>query len=545
MTTVASTTPPPAKPWLKPLAAVLGTSVLLAVLVIAFALPASRSGAHDVPIGVVGTPAQIVGFEKAAHGIKVQIYASETDARTAIAHREVYGALVLDSPTDVDILYSTAASPAVATMVQTIGQHIADATHRTAHLSDVRAFPARDPKGIGLAAGALPLALGGWMGAMVIMLLVPNPGRRVAAAIGVAVVGGLTVVATLQFLIGTFDGNYWLTSLAGMFGIAATCFTVLGLRELLGGAGLGIAAVLLVLLGNPLSGLSSAPELLPQPWGHLGQLLPPGATGALMRDVSLFDGHGATRPVLTLACYLVLGLTLYGLGLKRARRRDTVDVDRIEFDHRPRHTTVQANGATAGSITITEPMGLRHRRPPHRQPIPANAEAPWPPPTSAWQQPTSTHDAERQYFIPQRPPAPRPALPAAPNTLHHDRPRPRPQSDAYNHPPKDERWHAPTRTSGTSPAASALPPPWWPPREPSPATTTSPRSAPRAAVWPPARRPPHHTQTSSKINACARPALNGAGTGSTSNSTISDTTINATTMPPNTTLSAGRPTPRQ
>jgi len=27
------------------------------------------------------------------------------------------------------------------------------------------------------------------------------------------------------------------------------------------------------LLGNPLSGLTSAPELLPQPWGAVGQLL--------------------------------------------------------------------------------------------------------------------------------------------------------------------------------------------------------------------------------------------------------------------------------
>ena len=43
--------------------AVLATSILLAVLVIAFALPASRSGPHDVPIGVVGTPEQIVGFQ--------------------------------------------------------------------------------------------------------------------------------------------------------------------------------------------------------------------------------------------------------------------------------------------------------------------------------------------------------------------------------------------------------------------------------------------------------------------------------------------------
>jgi hypothetical protein len=420
MTTVASTTPPPVKPWVKSLAAVAGTSILLAVLVIAFALPASKSGPHDVPIGVVGTPAQIVGFEKAAKSFTVHIYASEDEARSAITNREVYGALVLDSATDVDVLYATAASPAVAALVQAVGQHVADATHRTAHMSDLRAFPAHDPKGTGLAAGALPLALGGWMGAMIIILLVPTPGRRVAAALGVSVVGGLIVVGCLQFVIGTFDGNFWLTSLAGMFGITATCFIVLGLRELLGAAGLGVAAILLILLGNPLSGLSSAPEMLPKPWGHIGQLLPPGATGALMRDVSFFDGHGAIRPVITLACYLFTGSALYVFALIRARRNDTVDVDRFEFDHRPRPAAMRPNVETACSAAITEPMIDRHGQQPNPQFVSARS-APWPPPAPPVQQPPGTPGVQRRYFTPQRPPTPLPPRPPAPK--HESRQR--------------------------------------------------------------------------------------------------------------------------
>ena len=125
---------------------------------------------------------------------------------------------MLNNPIDVGVLCATAASPAVAAMIQGSGQHLAEATHRTATLTDIRSFPNRDPKGVGLAARALPLALGGWMGAMIVMLLVPDPRRRLIAAVGVAVVGGLAVVATLQFIIGTFDGNFWLTSLAGMLG---------------------------------------------------------------------------------------------------------------------------------------------------------------------------------------------------------------------------------------------------------------------------------------------------------------------------------------
>jgi hypothetical protein len=308
------------------------------------------------------------------------------------------------------------------------------------------------------------------MGAMIIMLLVPSPGRRVIAALGVAVIGGLTVVACLQFLIGTFDGNFWLTSLAGMFGIAATCFTVLGLRELLGGAGLGIAAVLLVLLGNPLSGLASAPEMLPQPWGHIGQLLPPGATGTLMRDVTFFDGHGATRPFLTLACYLVLGSALYRLGLARARRNNTVDVDRIEFDHRPHHTTVPPKGAPTRSTAITEPLTSPRRQQPNRQSIPTGVDRSAPRPTAHRHQPASMRDAGRWHVTHQGAPTTLPPSPAALPANHYDRPRPRPEFDIHNRAPEHERWHPQMTTPGTSPAASAPPPPWRPPHAPSPAT---------------------------------------------------------------------------
>jgi hypothetical protein len=319
--------------WVKAVVAVVGTSVFLAVLVIAFALPAARSAPHDVPIGVVGVPAQIDGFHSVAKGFTVSAFGSADDAKQAIEHRQIYGALVLDSPTDVEVFVATAASPTAAAMVQGVGQHIGQATHRSVHIVDVRGFPARDSKGVGLAAGAFPMAIGGFIGAMVIMMLIPNPAGRVRAAVGFAVLGGLTIVATLQFVIGTFDGNFWMTSLASMLGIAATCFTVLGLREVLGSVGLGIAALLLILLGNPLSGLAGGPEMLPTPWGAVGQLLPPGATGTLMRDVAFFNGHGAVTPVITLSCYLVAGATLYGLGVMRSRRAGTIDVDRMEFDH--------------------------------------------------------------------------------------------------------------------------------------------------------------------------------------------------------------------
>jgi hypothetical protein len=103
--------------------------------------------------------------------------------------------------------------------------------------------------------------------------------------------------------------------------IAATSVAILGLEWLLGRIGLGLGAATMMLLGNPLSGLTSAPEMLPSGWGDLGQLLPPGAAGTALRSVSFFDGAGSSRPLLVLACWLAGGLLLCVVGALRTRAR--------------------------------------------------------------------------------------------------------------------------------------------------------------------------------------------------------------------------------
>ena len=311
---------------------VIGLTALVVTMLLAFALPATHTGAHGVPIGVVGSTGEVDQIRQQADGFDVTPYADQAAAREAILEREVDGALVLSGDGAVDTLVASAGSPSVATLVQQLGQSVAEAAGGQVSVTDLRAFPADDPRGAGLSAGALPLALGGWIGAMVIMMMVHTPGRRVLAALGFAVVAGFVMTAMLRWVTGTFDDGYLLTSLGATLGIAATSIAVLGLRTLLGGAGLGIAAVVLILLGNPLSGLASAPELLPSPWGALGQLLPPGATGSLLRSLALFDGAGALHPLIVLGCWLLGGAALYALGVLRHRTSPDAEVPEREIE---------------------------------------------------------------------------------------------------------------------------------------------------------------------------------------------------------------------
>lgn len=341
----------PKSTWRFILTLTIGLTAVLAIMMTAFSLPAVNSGINNVPIGIIATNDET--FQKMAKplrnkGFKVSEYATAYQAKAQINKRDIYGAISLDASGNLTVYEATAASAAVSQALTQIGnnvvtqqkaigsaqinqiiaktndvntikalnQKLAQLNAKTAKIVEVRAFPKADSKGTGLAAGALPIALGGWIGAVAIANMIKGKRQKFAAVISFAVIGGLGLVAVIQYGIGTFDGNYFLTSLGAMLGIAATGFFVLGILEVLGNPGLGIAAVLLILLGNPLSGLASAPEMLPTGWGALGQLLPPGATGTLLRNIAFFNGHAIAYPLTVLLAYVVIGMLLFKIGKK-------------------------------------------------------------------------------------------------------------------------------------------------------------------------------------------------------------------------------------
>ncbi|MER7444653.1 ABC transporter permease [Micromonospora avicenniae] len=185
---------------------------------------------------------------------------------------------------------------------------------------DLVPLPADDPRGAGLAAGALPLVMGGLLAAFLLTRLVLGSTRRVIGALAFAVTGGLAVAAILQFWLGSLTGSYWANTGAVALTVVATSLAILGLESLLGYAGLGLGAATMMLVGNPLSGTTTAPELLPDWSGALGQLLPTGAGGRLLRSTAFFDGHGVAHSVIVLAAWLTLGVLLCLAGSLRRQR---------------------------------------------------------------------------------------------------------------------------------------------------------------------------------------------------------------------------------
>ncbi|MCQ4207884.1 ABC transporter permease [Streptomyces longispororuber] len=296
--------------------------LLSALALWAFAWPAARTAPRDLPLGVAGPASAAAPVERqlrAKEGaFELHRYADEAAARAAIEDRTVYGAVVA-GPGGPTLLTASAAGPVVAQLLQqAVTAQAPDAVQvRTV---DVVPAPAADPRGAVLGSSALPLAIAGIAGGSIVTLLRLRGVRAVGALLAASAVVGVVVAALAHSWLGALTGDWWAE--AGVLGLTSLAVgaTVAGLAALLGPAGIGVGALLMVLLGNPFSGMASAPQLLPEPVGFLGQLLPPGAGGSLLRSVAYFDGARAAAPALTLAVWVALGLTAVLLGGLRGRR---------------------------------------------------------------------------------------------------------------------------------------------------------------------------------------------------------------------------------
>ena len=130
----------------------------------------------------------------------------------------------------------------------------------------------------------------------------------------------MTIAALLRYVFGSIDQNLWGVAGGLTLGVLAAGLSMLGLGSLFGRVGLALGALLALLLGNPLSGLNSAPEMLPSGWGELGQWLPQGANATLLRSTAFFDGAGATMPIVVLTCWVLAGAALIVIAALRQRR---------------------------------------------------------------------------------------------------------------------------------------------------------------------------------------------------------------------------------
>ncbi|MDQ0792398.1 hypothetical protein [Streptomyces sp. B1I3] len=327
----AATTAPAAPPHdrrgqlIRLLAVVIGLTAAITLMLCAFGLPSANGGPHHVPLGVTGPRSAVEPLRDQLpdDAWDVTVYSGPEALTRAVEDRDAMGGLAI-GPDGVTVHTATAGGQQVTGAITGLGDALAERQHLPVTVRDVVPLPEDDPRGAGLASAALPMVFGGILPAVVLLQLFPGHAGlrlRLAGVLAFVLAAGAAVTAVLQFGIGTLDGNFWITSLGLGLGMAALAVPFLGLESLFGYAGLGAGSAVMMFLGNPLSGLATGPHWLPDGWSTLGQLLPPGASGSLLRASALFDGKGAADPLLVLIVWVVAGLTLMLVADRRHKGR--------------------------------------------------------------------------------------------------------------------------------------------------------------------------------------------------------------------------------
>ncbi|WP_327120962.1 ABC transporter permease [Streptomyces sp. NBC_01341] len=266
--------------------------MLLVPLIVALALwalawPAARIAPRDLPVGIAGAAPAVdqlqERFEREEGAFEIHRYEDETAARTAIENRVVYGAVVVTAQ-GPRLLTASAASPVVsqlptgavaASAPGGAGERIAQQHHQQCPQADAR----------GAQQGGEPRH----------RRADRHHGEPDDARLRPPVAGDHAEPAVGH------GGRHERE----------------GARAERAAAGVGVRRG--DDIGDRHAGVTSAPELLPAPVGTLGQWLPPGAGGSLLRSAAFFDGHAAGGPALTLALWAVLGLTAVLVGGRRHR----------------------------------------------------------------------------------------------------------------------------------------------------------------------------------------------------------------------------------
>jgi hypothetical protein len=317
--------------------------LIVGVLALQLAFVASYIGAfheprpRSVPLAVTaaspGVAAETARLLSGLGGdpLDASVSPDEAAARERLAEREVDGVLVVTPGGRPDRLLVAGASGASLAQAVTATVTAAErARGRAVVTEDVIPSSAGDARGLSSFYLAIGWCVGGYLCAAALAISAgarpANPERaliRLGVLLVYSVVAGLlgAVIAgpVLDALPGPVAALWGLGTLL-VFAVGATTLALQGLAGIIG---VGLAILLVVVLGNPSAGGAYPYPLLPPFWEALGPALPPGAGTWSARSIAYFDGEALTGPLLVLSAWAVGGaLVALACALVRRRRAD-------------------------------------------------------------------------------------------------------------------------------------------------------------------------------------------------------------------------------
>ena len=298
----------------------VGLSVILLALLMLFISPSLFSGPRNLGLGVVGSQENAASVSAALQAqspgaFVVRAYDSAGELEQGIRDRDIVGGLDFSKTENMQVFVASAGSTAVSGTVANVGATMAGSVGQTAAVVDVVPLPDDDPTGVGIGGLAFPLVFGGIVPAVAFRSMLSGKRWWIFAGLtGFSVAGGFVVAAVLKYFFGSIEGPLVPVAASVALGIAALALPLAGLNECFGTKGFTIAAMSMMFVGNPFAGIATSAQWLPAGVAMIGQLLPPGAAGTLVRAVAYFNGAGGGHAALTLGIWVLAGTVLWVAG---------------------------------------------------------------------------------------------------------------------------------------------------------------------------------------------------------------------------------------
>jgi hypothetical protein len=301
----------------KVIATLAGAVVFQLAFVSSFTGAEARPALHHVTIGLVGSPPSITGHADTSQDSVVR-YRRLSDlaaARQAVRDGHLPAALVTGG--HQMLIVAEAAGLTLTAAIEQVATTQAAAAHTSLAVQDVRPLPAGDPRGLGSFLLVLGWIIGGYLG-MTLLTRVLGPKARglrgtatltAWAALYAVTSAGLGVVL-MDPLFGCLTGHPWALLGAGSLIVFAAAMTTAALVSLFGMAGIVVAIVAFVILGNPTSGGSVPNEMLSGGYRFLAEVLPNHAAVSLVHGIQYYGGNGLGHPIFVLGLYAAVAVAV-------------------------------------------------------------------------------------------------------------------------------------------------------------------------------------------------------------------------------------------
>ncbi|WP_438294623.1 DUF3533 domain-containing protein [Streptomyces sp. HUAS TT7] len=313
---------------------VIGVLGLMVAFITSYAGAFHHPKPKDIPFALVA-PAQVSGQlaqqlgALPGHPLDVRTAKDEADATRQLRDRRVDGVLVVDPRGTTDkLLVASGGGASLAQAVEAIATGAEKAQQRSVKVIDVAPASAGDSRTLSSFYLVVGWCVGGYLCAAILAISAgARPANTHRALIRLAVLAVYAIAAGLLGsliigpVLGALPGSYIGLAGLGALVVFAVGATTLAFQGLAGVVGIGLAILVVVVLGNPSAGGAYPYPLLPPFWRTIGPGLPPGAGTWAARSIAYFKGESISGPLQVLSIWALLGavITVVLAGLNRDR----------------------------------------------------------------------------------------------------------------------------------------------------------------------------------------------------------------------------------